>query len=162
MLPAASARTAYRTGFARCSRPKPMTDDRHAAVPTDRSRRPPRPPSSQAGEGKVRADDEALWAYLRSFTMARIGLKRSGASLATGPLLDFKLAHARARDAVHDELDEVQLSADLAAIGLNVIAAASAAEDRQRYLMRPDLGRKLAPGDEARLATHTGRHDVVF
>ena len=59
-----------------------------------------------------------IWADLRRLSGARIGLQRSGASLATGPLLDFKLAHARARDAVHDELDEAQLSADLASLGL--------------------------------------------
>src|SRR5258706_5133255 len=162
MLPAASARTAYRTGFARCSRPSLMTDDRHAAVPTDRSRRPPRPLSSQAGEGKVGVDDDALWAYLRSFTMARIGLKRTGASLATGPLLDFKLAHARARDAVREPLDEARLTADIAALGLPVLAVASAAADRQRYLMRPDLGRRLAPGAEGTLAPHGSSFDVVF
>lgn len=103
-----------------------------------------------------------IWNALRKLGGARIGLQRSGASLATGPLLDFKLAHARARDAVHDELDEKQLSADLAPIGIDVIAVASAAEDRPRYLMRPDLGRRLAPGDEARLTPHAGRHDVVF
>src|SRR5947208_13741038 len=91
------------------------------------------------------------WAGLRRLTAARIGLQRSGASLASGPLLDFKLAHARARDAVHDELDQAQLSADLTSLGLDVVVTASAAEDRQRYLMRPDLGRRLAPGAEARL-----------
>src|SRR5438045_938860 len=103
-----------------------------------------------------------IWNDLRKLSGARIGLQRSGASLATGPLLDFKLAHARARDAVHDELDTTQLSADLAPIGLDVVVTASAAEDRQRYLMRPDLGRRLAPGAEARLTPHAGRHDVVF
>src|SRR5215467_10184191 len=82
---------------------------------------------------------------------ARIGLKRTGASLATAPLLDFKLAHARARDAVHEPLDAARLVADIAALGLPVLAVASAAEDKQGYLMRPDLGRRLAPGAEAAL-----------
>ena len=54
------------------------------------------------------------------------------------------------------------LIADLAALGLPVLAVASAAEDRQRYLMRPDLGRRLAPDAEATLAPHAGRYDVVF
>jgi ethanolamine ammonia-lyase small subunit len=134
-----------------------MTDDRPAAVPTDRSPLHPRP---EAGEGG--AADDALWAYLRSLTAARIGLKRTGASLATGPLLDFKLAHARARDAVHEPLDEARLIADVTALGLPVLAVASAAEDRQRYLMRPDLGRRLAPGAQAMLAPHGSGFDVVF
>jgi ethanolamine ammonia-lyase small subunit len=106
--------------------------------------------------------DRSLWDELRRLSGARIGLPRAGASLATGPLLDFRLAHARARDAVHDELDTAQLAADLAPLGLDIVVVESAAEDRQRYLMRPDLGRRLAPEAEARLAPHAARFDAVF
>jgi ethanolamine ammonia-lyase small subunit len=102
------------------------------------------------------------WTELRRLTAARIGLKRSGASLATGPLLDFQLAHARARDAVHAPFDDARLIADIAELGGPVLAVASAAEDRQRYLMRPDLGRRLAPGAEATLVPQAGAYDVVF
>jgi ethanolamine ammonia-lyase small subunit len=102
------------------------------------------------------------WSPLRALTPARIGLARSGASLATAPLLDFRLAHARARDAVHEPLDEARLAADLAAFGLPVLAVASAASDRRPYLMRPDLGRRLAPGAEATLAPHAGAYDIAF
>src|SRR5215207_8002103 len=90
--------------------------------------------------------DDGWWAGLRRLTAARIGLQRTGASLATGPLLDFKLAHAQARDAVHEPLDEPRLIADLARLGIAVLQVASAAEQRQQYLMRPDLGRRLAAG----------------
>jgi ethanolamine ammonia-lyase small subunit len=102
------------------------------------------------------------WAGLRRLTPARIGLARSGASLATGPLLELRLAHARARDAVHAPLDEDRLRTDLAALGLPVLAVASAALDRQQYLMRPDLGRQLAHDSTELLANHAGGHDVAL
>jgi ethanolamine ammonia-lyase small subunit len=103
------------------------------------------------------------WAPLRRLTAARIGLARSGASLATGPLLEFRLAHARARDAVHAPLDEERLRTDLAALGLPVLTLASAVTDRPQYLMRPDLGRRLAPDGEAALKAHAGGgHDVAL
>ena len=97
----------------------------------------------------TQSDD--AWARLRALTKARIGLARTGASLATAPLLEFKLAHARARDAVHESLDQPRLIADLGELALPVRAVASAAEDRQTYLMRPDFGRRLTPGGEASL-----------
>ena len=103
-----------------------------------------------------------LWTDLRRLTAARIGLQRTGASLATAPLLDFKLAHARARDAVHEPLDAQRLAADIERLGIAVLQAASAAEDRQRYLMRPDLGRRLAPEAEITIAAKASDCDVAF
>src|SRR6185312_15680800 len=104
------------------------------------------------------SDDLTLWSDLRRLTAARIGLKRAGASLATSPLLEFKLAHARARDAVYEQLDGTRLAADLG----GAVEVMSAAEDRQHYLMRPDLGRRLGPGAEAALSKHSGSYDVAF
>jgi len=106
--------------------------------------------------------DGGLWAPLRRLTAARIGLPRSGASLATSALLDFQLAHARARDAVWEELDEAKLQADLGRLGHAALTVASAAGDRQRYLMRPDLGRRLTPEAIAMLSAQAAAFDVVF
>lgn len=115
------------------------------------------------GQGGTPArPDAALWKRLRGLTAARIGLQRSGASLATAPLLAFQLAHAQARDAVHAELDTACLADELGQHGAVVMTIASAAADKQTYLMRPDLGRRLAPGAQATLAAHAGPYDVVF
>ncbi len=72
----------------------------------------------------AKLENEGLWAGLRKLTAARIGLKRSGASLATQPLLEFQLAHARARDAVHAPLDVARLTDDIAALGVPVLDVA--------------------------------------
>jgi ethanolamine ammonia-lyase small subunit len=106
--------------------------------------------------------EDGLWADLRRFTAARIGLARSGASLATAPLLGFKLYHARARDAVHELLDEARLLTDLAGLDSMVLSVASAAADRKEFLMRPDLGRRLAEDADSTLTPHAAEHDVVF
>ena len=124
-----------------------MTDDRDES--------PDRSPLPAPGS-------DGVWAALRRLTAARIGLQRTGASLATAALLDFQLAHARARDAVHEPLDEARLIAELAGLECPVMAIASAALDRHSYLMRPDLGRRLGPGAEAALKPHAAGHDVVF
>ena len=80
------------------------------------------------------------WGKLRGLTAARIGLARSGASLATRPALEFRLAHAQARDAVDTELDVARLTVDLG----GALCVGSAAPDRRTYKLRPDLGRVLA------------------
>ncbi|OYT87676.1 MAG: ethanolamine ammonia-lyase [Burkholderiales bacterium PBB6] len=121
------------------------------------------------------------WSVLRAHTPARIGLGRAGVSLPTAQMLEFQLAHAQARDAVHTPLDTAVLAEVLQAQGHSTMALHSAAADRATYLQRPDLGRRLdKPSRELLLgqasaascvATEDGkgdatapgwRHDIAF
>ena len=105
------------------------------------------------------------WAGLRPRTPARIGLGHSGVSLPTRAHLEFQLAHARARDAVHQTLDPVALSTDLERVGLCPITVRSAVADRRQYLARPDVGRRLDNASRElvkRVGASTGPLDVVF
>ena len=92
------------------------------------------------------------WHRLRQLTPARIALGRAGGSLPTRELLDFQLAHALARDAVHQPFDAAQLERDLARLGQPIMHLTTAASDRQTYLLRPDLGRTLSDESRERLA----------
>lgn len=103
-------------------------------------------------ESAVPTNASDPWLGLRRFTAARIALGRSGGSQRTGSVLDFRLSHARARDAVHARFDVDALAADLAAAGLASIRLSTAVTDRPGYLLRPDLGRRLAPASHAQLA----------
>ncbi len=80
---------------------------------------------------------------LSDYTSARVGLGITGESLSTAALLDLRLAHARARDAVHFPLDVSALSSELAALHLSAHNLHSAAVNRYEYLRRPDQGRRL-------------------
>ncbi|HMF06638.1 MAG TPA: ethanolamine ammonia-lyase subunit EutC [Methylocella sp.] len=99
-----------------------------------------------------------FWDYLRGKTPARIALGRAGDGLPTKRVLEFELAHARARDAVHANLDHLALMAGLAA--WHPILVRSAAADRIAFLQRPDLGRRLA-SDCAPMLTH-GSYDATI
>jgi ethanolamine ammonia-lyase small subunit len=96
------------------------------------------------------------WETLRQFTDARIALGRAGVSLPTRAHLDFQLAHAKARDAVHLALDVPQLAQALSAAlghqeGAHCLALHSACADRATYLQRPDWGRRLNEASRGQL-----------
>ncbi|GAB3626684.1 Ethanolamine ammonia-lyase light chain [Pandoraea terrae] len=91
------------------------------------------------------------WDRLRQFTNARIGLGRVGGSVPTAPWLSFSLAHAQARDAVHQPLAAEALHEALRGKGFNTLDVRSAVADRNEYLRRPDLGRRLSPESAAML-----------
>ena len=96
----------------------------------------------------------SLAVRLRELTPARIALRRSGISLATSEVLDFQLAHGRARDAVYAALQPATLLPALRKLAnFDAILLHSAAADRQTYLKRPDLGRKLSEASRKRLET---------
>ena len=88
------------------------------------------------------------WAVLRGATRARVALGRAGDGLPTARELEFRAAHAAARDAVHTALDAGRVRTALAEAGvtLDVLEVHSQAPDRATYLQRPDLGRRPAPG----------------
>ncbi|HUJ36310.1 MAG TPA: ethanolamine ammonia-lyase subunit EutC [Hyphomicrobium sp.] len=96
------------------------------------------------------------WTALRRFTDARIGLGRAGSALPIREVLKFAMAHAQARDAVTKPLDWAPIEAVLAALQLKSVRIESAASDRDTYLRRPDLGRRLSSEARARLAAMAG------
>jgi ethanolamine ammonia-lyase small subunit len=107
--------------------------------------------------------DGDVWSQLRHFTAARIGLGRAGNSLPTAALLDFTLAHAQARDAVHTPLAVEELTHALVNEGLSQpVVVHSQAHDRMQYLLRPDLGRQLDEAGRSAIADLPRGHDVVF
>jgi ethanolamine ammonia-lyase small subunit len=91
------------------------------------------------------------WSDLAAFTAARIAPGRAGGSLPTAPLLDFRLAHARARDAVLCPFDPGELARRCREIFPDVIVAPSRAGDRGTFLQRPDLGRQLSDASREEL-----------
>ncbi len=97
------------------------------------------------------------WTALRRFTDARIGLGRAGSALPIREVLKFAMAHAQARDAVTRPLDWAPIEAVLAALQFKSVRIESAASDRDTYLRRPDLGRRLSSEARARLAAMAGQ-----
>src|SRR5439155_3411101 len=104
-----------------------------------------------AGRARMSESTALSWPALRRATPARIGLGRSGNALPTAAHLDFQLAHARARDAVHAAFDAESIAAQVRDCGLEPILLRSAAGDRPTYLRRPDLGRRLDTESRERL-----------
>ncbi|WP_460369808.1 ethanolamine ammonia-lyase subunit EutC [Pseudomonas sp. Tul1A2] len=107
---------------------------------------------------KPPVDPQNPWLELRRLTPARIALGRTGTSLPTSAQLDFQFAHAQARDAVHLPFDHAGLSAQLGERGRESLLLHSAAVDRNSYLQRPDLGRKLSDESAQALRDYAAAH----
>lgn len=105
------------------------------------------------------AEPPALADRLAALTPARVRLGRSGSAMPTAALLAFDLAHARARDAVHTELEPAGLAE---AIGRPVVTVRSRADDRASYLRRPDLGRMLRDEDAGELVAADATLAIVI
>ena len=109
--------------------------------------------------------DRDPWQALREFTAARIALGHTGVSQLTRAQLDFQLAHARARDAVHQTLDTAGLTQALGAAwpeSRSPLLLHSAAANRMVYLQRPDLGRRLDAPSRALLPDRLGSDDRPY
>lgn len=96
---------------------------------------------------------EDPWADLKRYTDARIALGRCGVSLPHTEWLKFRLAHAKARDAVLRPFDRAGLRTELESAGLHCLELASAAASKEDFLARPDKGRRLAEASRQLLAS---------
>lgn len=84
------------------------------------------------------ADPDAL-RRMKSRTTARIGVGRAGPRLKTQTLLTLRADHAQARDAVFADVDPGLLEK------LGLFTVQSLCSDKDTFVTRPDLGRKLSP-----------------
>jgi len=89
--------------------------------------------------------------FLKRYTSARIALGMTGVSVPTRESLAFKLAHARAIDAVYDKMEEERLTDELTKYGHGVIKLQSRVTSRKEFLLRPELGRRLSERSEKEL-----------
>jgi ethanolamine ammonia-lyase small subunit len=85
------------------------------------------------------------WVILKQFTSARIALGKTGTAIPLKECLNLKLAHAQAKDAVYSVLDTSYLLQQLHELQVPAYTVHSNAVNRDIYLQRPDLGRRLDP-----------------
>ncbi|RYE19574.1 MAG: ethanolamine ammonia-lyase subunit EutC [Sphingobacteriales bacterium] len=102
------------------------------------------------------------WQALQQFTKARIGIGRTGTSIPMTGLLEFRLAHAHARDAVYSKLDADGLTDGLRQFDLPVAQLSSKAVYREQYLKMPGLGRDLDEASTEQLNIYASGADIVI
>jgi len=133
--------------------------DKAAAAPDNATVLSPKKAPVPSSDNTLISGATPAWLKLKELTSARIALGRTGVSLPTKDILEFRLAHARARDAVHTALEVEPLFKTLVSKGFAPVTVASQAVDRHTFLLRPDLGRRLSVASAQALTTL--RHDTT-
>lgn len=78
------------------------------------------------------------YAQLKANAPCRLGIGKAGARYKTDPVLQFRAAHSAAQDAVFTDVDEGFVDS------LGVFTVQTQCENKDVYLTRPDLGRRLS------------------
>ena len=102
------------------------------------------------------------WTSLKAHTHARIALGNVGGSLPTQEVLNFKLAHAEAKDAIYVSLSINELTQKINQFNLLMFTLKSRIENRNEYLKRPDLGRRLNEQSIEILGKNRESVDLIF
>jgi len=82
--------------------------------------------------------NRVMYKEIKAATPARIGVWRAGTRPLTETLLRFRADHATAQDAVLNDVSEGFIQKN------NWVQLQSSCRDKDEYLTRPDLGRKLS------------------
>ncbi len=102
------------------------------------------------------------WTSLKAHTHARIALGNVGGSLPTQEILNFKLAHAEAKDAIFIPLNINELTQKIEQFNLPLFTIKSRIQNRNEYLKRPDLGRRLDEQSVEIIGKNKEILDLVF
>src|SRR5215472_15891813 len=97
------------------------------------------------------ADWPEMVRRIRARTPARLLVGRAGAAYRTETLMELRLAHAAARDAVRAELDLKTTFSPEFVRQWKLFDVRTEAASKQEFLMRPDLGRRFEKGSQAEL-----------
>ncbi len=76
---------------------------------------------------------------LKQLAPCRLGIGKAGARYKTDPMLQFRAAHSAAQDAVFNDVDAEFLEQ------MNLFTVNTQCGNKDTYLTRPDLGRRLSP-----------------
>lgn len=99
-------------------------------------------------------DMEALLRMKRR-TTARIGVGRAGPRLNTQTMLTLRADHAKARDSVFTDVDPKLLER------MGLFTVQTLCKDKDTFVTRPDLGRKLSPEAEATIRERCAKNPDV-
>jgi len=83
------------------------------------------------------------WEFLKKFTHARIALGRVGHSVPTRELLDFRMAHSRAKDSVWGEIDFSKFEKKIEFSEKRILKVESLCKTKKEFLLHPHRGRDL-------------------
>lgn len=89
----------------------------------------------------VDPEDKEAYLKVKQYTPARLGVGRAGARYRTETMIRFRADHAVAQDAVFSDVPEELIKE------MGFFSVQTMCKDKDEYLTRPDLGRKL--GEEA-------------
>lgn len=95
------------------------------------------------------------YAELKQNAPCRLGIGKAGARYKTDPQLQFRAAHSAAQDAVFNDVDESMVE------GLGLFIVSTQCENKDVYLTRPDLGRKLSPEAVATIKEKAKKNPTV-
>lgn len=89
--------------------------------------------------------EAALQTICKSLTPARVFAPRKGTALSTKDWLLLRADHAFARDAVFESIDLERDFRSERIDQMGLFEVSSKANNRNEYLLQPDLGRQLNP-----------------
>jgi len=109
------------------------------------------PPPPWHGSWRAAGDRD----YYVGRSPARLNVGHAGTRYRTPTILSFLVDHAAAKDAVHSAISPQVVEQ------LKLRSLSSAAEDKQSFLARPDLGRKLSEDSVSLVQQHGVRSPQV-